>query len=71
MTPLEYSLVMTSMPSTPMASCPRPIPVPRMKPTGSAMALISGPTVRRGCGAESSAPAAIGTMRPVTEAIKL
>ena len=35
-TPVEYSLVMTSTPRTQMASWPSPIPVPRMKPTGSA-----------------------------------
>src|ERR1700761_6225117 len=40
-TPVEYSVVTTSTPSTAMASCPSPIPVPMMKPTGSDRALAS------------------------------
>src|SRR5580704_17245113 len=35
MTPVEYSVVITSTPSTQSVSWPRPSPAPRMKPTGS------------------------------------
>src|SRR6202167_3221702 len=45
-TPGEYWLVMTSTPGTQMASCPSPTPVPRMKPTGSEMTLMSRDAAR-------------------------
>jgi hypothetical protein len=35
MTPVEYSVLITSTPSTHSVSWPRPRPEPRMKPTGS------------------------------------
>ena len=40
-TPVEYSVVITSTPSTQMVSWPRPMPAPRMKPTGLATMVAS------------------------------
>ncbi len=42
-TPVEYSLVITRMPSTQIVSWPSPIPAPRMKPTGSVVIATSPP----------------------------
>ena len=69
-TPLEYSLVMTSTPSTPMASCPRPIPVPRMKPTGSDRALASR-AAARGPYQFDSVSQAISAVKPTHTTTKM
>ena len=42
-TPVEYSVAITSTPRTAMVSWPRPMPAPKMKPTGSATIVASRP----------------------------
>ena len=40
-TPVEYSVAISSTPRTAMVSWPRPMPAPKMKPTGSATIVAS------------------------------
>jgi hypothetical protein len=69
-TPVEYSLVMISTPRTAMASWPRPIPVPRMKPTGSARTLRFR-AAARGPNQFDSVSQAISAVKPMHTTTKM
>ena len=62
MTPVEYSVVITSTPSTQMVSWPSPMPAPRMKPIGLAATVAFRSAA---CG-----PVQLATVSPVNSAVK-
>ena len=61
-TPVEYSVEISSAPSTAIASWPRPVPAPRMKFTGSAT-IVASRVAARG-------PFQLATVSQVNSAVK-
>ncbi len=61
-TPVEYSVAISSTPSTAIASWPRPVPAPSMKLTGSAM-IVALRCAARG-------PVQLSTVSQVNSAVK-